>query len=430
VLGVGALLVSFLLPLGGLVHGATFAAPTETVRPSPAEATQSADKPIVTLELATHRVTTAQGASAKAALSGARASALRSGDVRFVVKNASVTKRVRARVVEGSATATLPQLPRGDYRVHAVFLGNQDLAKARSDSRELKVVKRKGGGSTSGGSTSGGSTSGGSTSGGSTSSTGFPDASNTGVPAGTTLTPYSGSSTISQANTVIDGKTLGCIRVTAPGVVIRNSRISCAHPGSDVVGSFDGDYSGTPLLLEDVEIDCQNGPGTAVGDALVTVRRADIHGCENGFDMNQAITVEDSYIHDLWNSAESHTDGIQLASGHLVGSSYAPGALDITIRHNTIFGVGSDGSLGTSAIISNPDGDQNVLIQGNLLAGGAYTLYCDRDGGQATSYQILDNHFSREFSSKVGAYGPSDGCADDTQSGNVYDDTGAALQLD
>ena len=57
---------------------------------------------------------------------------------------------------------------------------------------------------------------------------GFPDASNTGVPAGTTLTAYSGPSTISKPGTVISGKTIGCVRVSAPGVVIRNSKISCA----------------------------------------------------------------------------------------------------------------------------------------------------------------------------------------------------------
>ena len=41
-----------------------------------------------------------------------------------------------------------------------------------------------------------------------------------------------------------------------------------------------------------------------------------IHGCENGLDIDQNITVEDSYIHDLYNGAEAHTDGIQFASGH------------------------------------------------------------------------------------------------------------------
>ena len=255
----------------------------------------------------------------------------------------------------------------------------------------------------------------------------FPDASCTGVPAGTALTRYAGPSTISVPGTVVDGKVLGCVRVTAPGVVIRRSKISCANPATDVVGSFDGDYSGTPLLLEDVEIDCQDGPGTAVGEARVTVRRADIHGCENGFDINQSVTVEDSYIHDLWNSAESHSDGMQLA-GHLSNGAFVKGALNVTIRHNTIFGVGADGSLGTSAIIANRSGDRNVLIEQNLLAGGAYSLYCD--GDTATNFRVVHNHFSKRFSSRFGAYGPSDGCADETLAGNVVHETGAPIHLD
>jgi hypothetical protein len=227
---------------------------------------------------------------------------------------------------------------------------------------------------------------------------------------------------------VIEGKTLGCIRVTAPGVVIRKSKLSC-KPGYAVVDITDGAFTGASLVLEDVEIDCQNGPGNAVGEANVTVRRADIHGCENGFDINQSITVEDSYIHDLYNTAASHTDGIQLASGHWTGSGYAPGALNVTIRHNTIYGVGFDGSLGTSAIISNPTGDRNILIQDNLLAGGAYTLYCAYEG-TATNYRVIGNHFSKRFSSQYGDFGPSDGCSDETVSGNVNHETGASLQLD
>jgi hypothetical protein len=64
-----------------------------------------------------------------------------------------------------------------------------------------------------------------------------------------------------------------------------------------------------------------------------------------------------------------------------------------------------------------------VLIQDNLLAGGAFTLYCEQDA-KGTNYRVIGNHFSRKFASKVGAYGPWTGCSDETQSGNVYDDTG------
>lgn len=255
----------------------------------------------------------------------------------------------------------------------------------------------------------------------------FPDASTTGVPAGTSLTTYSGPTTISTAGTVIDGKRLGCILVNAPGVVIRNSVISC-RPSYAAVEIPDRGYTGTSLLLENVEITCQDGPGIAVGEAHVTIRRANIHGCENGVDVNQDITVEDSFIHDLYNGNDAHADGIQLAS-RWNGSTYIQGAKDVVVRHNTIFSADAAGALGTSALISNPKGDVNILIENNLLAGGAYTLYCPVDV-KGVEYRVLGNHFSTRYSAKVGAFGSSTGCSDEEKSGNVIHETGAPIALD
>jgi len=255
---------------------------------------------------------------------------------------------------------------------------------------------------------------------------GFPREDNTGVPPGTVLSPYSGPSTISTPSTVIDGKTMGCIVVTVPGVVIRNSKISC--DSFYAVGSFDGTYTGAPLLIEDSEIDCQNSTGTGISEANVTVRRVNIHGCVNGFNISENITVEDSYIHDLSNAGDDpHADGIQFAS-RVVNGEVVKGVLNVTIRHNTIYGMGPDGSFGTSAIISNSGGDTNVLIENNLLAGGAYTLYCEANA-TGTNYRVINNRFSRKFGPKVGTYGPSAECSDEQQSGNVYHETGRPLRL-
>src|SRR4029079_9200866 len=151
--------------------------------------------------------------------------------------------------------------------------------------------------------------------------TGFPNASNTGVPAGTTLTAYTGPSTISTANTVIDSKTMGCVNVTAGGVVIRNSRISCT--GSAVNVDDPVLYGKTPLLIEDTDITCGHvGGTTGIGAAHVIARRVDISGCENGLSLNQNVTLEDSFVHDLFASSTAHSDGIQLSFGHWNGSSY------------------------------------------------------------------------------------------------------------
>ena len=257
----------------------------------------------------------------------------------------------------------------------------------------------------------------------------FPSASNTGVLAGTVLSAYTGPSTISTANTVIDGKTMGCIDVTAPGVVIRNSKVSCPSSRSGyAVFSRDGGFSGTPLLIEDSEIDCANTNGTALGEALFTAIRVNIHGCENGGDLNQNITIQDSYVHDLYNSAAAHTDGFQMGGGHYVNGQVVAGALNVTFDHNTIFGIGADGSFGTSAIISNRGGDTNILIQNNLLAGGAFTLYCEQ-GAKGNNYRVISNAFTRAFSQKVGFYGASTDCSDETQSGNIIQETKQPLSL-
>ncbi|MCY1061462.1 right-handed parallel beta-helix repeat-containing protein [Nannocystis sp. SCPEA4] len=275
-----------------------------------------------------------------------------------------------------------------------------------------------GGEPTGGGDSSGGDSSGGDSSGGVEGSTcplpAYPDADCTGVPAGTALTVVEGDLNITEPDTVIDGKDIrGCVSVNAPGVVIRNSRVSC--PDFIVVSSFGGAYEGTGLVIEDSEIDCQGTGGTAVGDTNFTVRRVDIHGCENGFDLDGDVLIEDSYIHDMYQSAEAHTDGAQLTPvGH-----------DVTLRHNTIYA-----NEGTSAFIS-PEVSlgivSNIRIESNLMAGGAYTLYCQQDG-PGSDYRVVDNHFSTLFYPTVGAYGPWTDCEDETEvHGNVYHETDEPL---
>src|SRR5262249_54241658 len=102
---------------------------------------------------------------------------------------------------------------------------------------------------------------------------------------------------------------------------------------------------------------------------------------------------------------------------------------NITLKHNTIFGQGFDGSFGNSAIITYPSNNVNMLYEDNLLGGGGYTLYCQRDGG-GSNFQVLNNHFTTRFSAKVGFYAPGTNCGDtETVSGNVIDGTGKPADL-
>jgi hypothetical protein len=237
----------------------------------------------------------------------------------------------------------------------------------------------------------------------------YPDESCTGVPAGVSLTVVNGGMDINTPNTVIDSKDIrGCISVNAPGVIIRNSKVSCSN--SYVVDSIG--YSGTWLLIEDSEIHCNDGSGTAVGEENVTIRRSNIHGCENGFDVNKNFTIEDNYIHDLYDPSAAHSDGVQMWNT----------ATGVTIRHNRIY----VGLRGTSAIISPTNATLGTIIRDNLFAGGAYTLYCVQGGrgGQ----QVINNRFSTLYYPNVGAGGPWTECQDEAQvSGNVYHETGKPL---
>lgn len=69
------------------------------------------------------------------------------------------------------------------------------------------------------------------------------------------------------------------------------------------------------------------------------------------------------------------------------------------------------------------------MIENNLLAGGAYTLYCPVDV-KGVNFRVIGNHFSTNYSTKVGAFGASTGCSDEVLSGNVVHETGAPIGLD
>jgi hypothetical protein len=253
----------------------------------------------------------------------------------------------------------------------------------------------------------------------------YPSASCAGVPAGTKLTVHNGDLEIGQANTVIDGQDIrGCVRISTPGVVIRRSKITCGGPY--VVGSFSSDpYSGTGLMLEDVEVSCGYAMhSTGVGDYNLTVRRANIHSCENGFDVDGQVVVEHSYIHDLVPYDPNNPADVA-ADPHSDGAQITPVGNNITFRHNTIYA-----GDGTSAIISptvSAGVVSNVLITDNLMAGGAATLYCQQDGS-GNNYKVINNHFSTVFYPTVGAYYPWVECADEAQvTGNVFHESGKAV---
>lgn len=291
----------------------------------------------------------------------------------------------------------------------------------------------------------------------------FPSASNTGYPAGTTLTAYTGPTTITTNNTVIDGKEItDCLEIRASNVTIKNSYIhnsTCdimVHLGDEIPG-----FSSWSLTVQDTTISCGTGwpngtkGSTAFSNSFITARRLDISGCENGFDVDQEVDIQDSYIHDLLQctNAEcgggdgSHTDGVQISPGGYYNppgsATTVCGAKDLMIKHNTIYSIRYGAPVPTSdeldytvsVVIMNSCGaSHNVTIEKNLFAGGGFTLNCTRpdNGVSAIDSPIIDNHFSTRYSSTIGFYGPSIYCDDEIGpvTGNVYHETGLPVTLD
>jgi hypothetical protein len=93
------------------------------------------------------------------------------------------------------------------------------------------------------------------------------------------------------------------------------------------------------------------------------------------------ILVEDNYIHDLDSAGgDPHYDGIQLHGG--VTS-------DVIIRHNSVLVADDHNSAITMGTV------QNVLVDGNRLSGGGYTVHVDgRHGrGAVSGVAITNNRF-------------------------------------
>ena len=108
---------------------------------------------------------------------------------------------------------------------------------------------------------------------------GFPDATNTGVPAGVTLTP-SGGLTINTPGIVIEGLDIrGMVTINADNVTLKNCTISASSWA--VINITSGS---TGVVIQDCEINGLNAEGvrgiSVSGQA--TLLRNDIHNVEDG----------------------------------------------------------------------------------------------------------------------------------------------------
>ena len=230
-------------------------------------------------------------------------------------------------------------------------------------------------------------------SGGTAGSYPFPDALNTGVPAGTALRIYTGPSTITTNGADLSGYIFtSTLTIAANNVTIENSKFDVSGTCIQIENADlqTNQYTGT--LIKNCEMAGETngvvvGNNLAIQGANLTVLNCNIHGYAKDINCEGSnITVEGSY---LWNESAggtgAHLENI-ICDG--VGSNF-------NFSNNTLVNTQDN----TTTIFNATDfgSSSNVTINGNLLYGGAsYTLYV----GALNNVSVTNNVMAR-----IGNYG-------------------------
>lgn len=254
----------------------------------------------------------------------------------------------------------------------------------------------------------------------------WPGPDNTGVPAGTTLMPYTGPCTITSARTItaVDASACDALVINTTGVVIEKSLV----PG---VWSIYGDGDSS-VTITDSDVRAGQTSTGAIWGYNITARRVDATGGQHSFHCNDNCEVTDSWLHDQYNpNGGSYHNNAFISNG---GSN-------MLVRHNTLHctAILNDTDGGCTADISL-FGDfgpiDNVTVDNNYLrANNSSISYCAYGGGtvskphQGTNVRFTDNVFERGSNRKCGVYGPVTDfdrrAAGNVWTGNVWETGGA-----
>jgi hypothetical protein len=225
------------------------------------------------------------------------------------------------------------------------------------------------------------------------STTGFPDATTAGVPAGVTLTP-SGSIVINTPGAVIEGLNItGSVTINAANVTLKNCTISSSDYDAVLVKP-----GITGAVVQNCTIDCKDAGGQGIAGQGSFLNN-NIQNAADGIDVRGDNTlIQGNYIHNMGGTSGSHLDGIQADGGFS----------NLTINDNTV--INEQGQ--TSAVmLDNYWGPiDKVAITNNLLVGGDYAVYINEvssgqpagGGGPVTNVTFTNNHLG------AGTYGTLD----------------------
>lgn len=185
------------------------------------------------------------------------------------------------------------------------------------------------------------------------------DDATSGVPAGVGLQPV-GSMTITQPGTHLDSLDVqGCLTILADNVWVSRVRVTC-YGGSAAIRQT-GNARG--MLIEDSEIYGDGSTASGIWSGRdYTVRRSEIAGFRDGMFVASGTVVEGNWVHSLAQAPGAHNDLIQMVGGN-----------GVRIIGNRLEHVRDQ----TSAIFIKSDiaPIDDVTIAGNIVSGGAYSIY-------------------------------------------------------
>lgn len=201
----------------------------------------------------------------------------------------------------------------------------------------------------------------------------WPDAANTGLPAGTALQVQAGDLHITQAGALIaDRHVTGSVYVEAPNVTLR--RVLVTPPqGAFVIAGVWQLSSGSGLRIEDSEVSTGGNAqfGIRQEAAGLHVQRSEIRGTDSAVAVTSDTTIVDSYLPN-WNTSVQ-------TSGNTAR---------LTVRHNTI----------STVSVTDEDGPvTDVTIENNQLgngeSGGVMIFAPSRPGSR--DIRVTNNQFPR-----------------------------------
>jgi hypothetical protein len=227
-------------------------------------------------------------------------------------------------------------------------------------------------------------------------SCGYPDPTNTGVPAGVPLTP-SGSLTITRPGTVVSGlQVTGTIAVAASNVTIENTRViqnqtcgptdPCGNSAIEVRSGLTG------VVIRNVET--ASVPGDTCEHDIrntgssVTIEGAYMHGCDSNVYGAGPTVLKNSFGVTKIEMSEDHIENIYFDE------------TAFTAIHDTLLNPVEQ----TAVIFGNSGGGNDVTnctnqltVLESLLAGGGYSIYpCAHAAQAGSSYlNVQGNHFAR-----------------------------------